>query len=441
MKYFGTDGIRGKAHDYITRELSYKVGKSMELLENDLVVIGRDTRESSIMIVENLKKGILDGGLNVLDLGVVATPVLAYFSIIKNCHGIMVTASHNPYQDNGIKVFNRGRKTNTEEEKKIENVIDSKIILENKTFGEELFYEDPLDEYFKLYKNFITTSKKKVILDLANGATVKSAKFIFDKITNRVEYIGDKPDGVNINKNVGSTHIDNLVEKVVKRKFDVGFSFDGDGDRVLAVDKTGAIIDGDLMIYIIASYLHESGLLKNNTVVLTKMSNLGIIEALEKKGINVIQTNVGDKYVVDAMHKLDAIVGGENSGHIINRNLFISGDGVLNAAYMIKIMEEKKSTLGELVGDLEMYPDSLVNLRNIDKSIIKDKELTTLVKTLKAKLGHNGKILVRASGTEPLIRISVSAKTEVRMNEISNTIIEKILTISKERKSIWKNML
>jgi phosphoglucosamine mutase len=436
MKYFGTDGIRGKAHDFITRDLSYKVGRSMELLENDLIVIGRDTRESGNMIVENLKRGIFDAGLRVLDLGIVATPILAYYSILKDCHGIMVTASHNPYQDNGIKIFSKGRKTNSEEEKKIENVINSKIVLDNKLHGEELYYENPLSEYFNLYEKFITTSKKKVILDLANGATVKSAKYIFDKITNHVEYIGDKPDGLNINENVGSTHIDNLVEAVVKRKFDVGFSFDGDGDRVLAVDKTGAIIDGDLMIYIIASYLHESNSLKNNTVVLTKMSNLGIIKALEKKGITVVQTKVGDKYVVDALHKLDAIVGGENSGHIINRNLFISGDGVLNAAYMIKIMEDKKSTLGELVGDLEMYPDSLVNLRNIDKSIIKDKELTTLVKTLKTELGHNGKILVRASGTEPLIRISVSAKTEDRMNEVSNIIIEKILTISKERKSI-----
>jgi phosphoglucosamine mutase len=435
MKYFGTDGIRGEAFIDITRELSYSVGRSMELLEKRQVVIGRDTRESGNAIIEEIKRGIIDAGLMVLDLGIVSTPILAYYSIIKRCHGIMVTASHNPYQDNGIKVFNRGRKTNIQEEMKIEDVIDYQANLTKPELGEELSYENPLEQYFNLYADFITKSGLKIALDLANGATVKSAKYIFDKISRRCKYIGDKPDGININKGVGSTHLDHLIEEVTKGKFDVGFSFDGDGDRVLAIDKTGKIIDGDLMIYIIANYLFEKDLLKNNTVVLTKMSNIGIIQALEEKGIKVIQTNVGDKYVVEALHELDAILGGENSGHIINRNLFVSGDGVLNAAFMVKIMKEKNASLGELIQNLEIYPDSLVNLRNIDKTIIEDKEVIKLVKKFKKELGNKGKILVRASGTEPLIRVSVSAQTEDTMNRVSNEIIGKILTISKERKS------
>lgn len=435
MKYFGTDGIRGKAFEYITRDLSYAVGRSMELLEKKLVVIGRDTRESGTMIVEQIKKGIIDAGLRVLDLKIVPTPVLAHYSILKNCYGIMVTASHNPYQDNGIKVFNKGRKTTIKEEMKIEDVIDSQIELKNPEKGEELEYIEPLEEYLNLFSKFLPITKLKVVLDLANGATIKSAKYIFGSITRHCKYIGDKPDGININENVGSTHIDNLVNEVLKSKYDVGFSFDGDGDRVLAVDKTGKIIDGDLIIYIIACYLFEQNQLKNNTVVLTKMSNIGIIQALEKKGIKVIQTDVGDKYVVEAMHEMDATLGGENSGHVINRNLFVSGDGVLTASYLIKIMEEKKMSLCELIQDVEIYPDSLVNLKNIDKTIISDKQVTNLVKQLEKELGNKGKILIRASGTEPLIRVSVSAQTEDVMNQISNEIIGKILTISKERKS------
>lgn len=434
MKYFGTDGIRGKAYTDITEELAYKVGRSMELLEEKLIVIGRDTRESGEMIVNALKRGVIDAGLEVLDLRVVATPILGYYSILKDCHGIMVTASHNPYHDNGIKVFNRGRKTTLAEEEKVEQVIDG-LQLKDKELGKELPYENPLDNYFVLYKDFITTTKMNIALDLANGATVNSAKYIFSNISTNIDYIGDKPDGKNINLNVGSTHIDNLAKYVVENSLDIGFSFDGDGDRVLACDNTGKVIDGDLLIYICAIYLQEKGLLKNNKVVLTKMSNLGIIEALETRGIDVIQTDVGDKYVVEAMHKYDAMIGGENSGHVINRTLFISGDGVLNAAYIVRILEEMQITISELIENVTFYPDKLVNIKNIDKTIVQDERVINLVEELKAELGNQGKILVRASGTEPLIRVSASAKTEEKVDEIINKIINKIKMINKERES------
>lgn len=433
MKYFGTDGIRGKAYIDINEEIAYKVGRSLELLEEKLVVIGRDTRVSGNMIVNAIKKGALEAGLEVLDLEVVPTPLLAYFSILNDCHGVMVTASHNPYQDNGIKVFNRGRKTTINEEEKIEAVIDGQIKFEHNNVGKILDYFNPLPVYIDLYKDFLCTTKMNIILDLANGATVKSAKYIFSKINSLVTYVGDQPDGKNINFNVGSTHIDHLAKKVIEGSYDVGFSFDGDGDRVLAVDKTGKIIDGDLLIYVIACYLQEKDALNNNLVVLSKMSNLGIIHALEARGIRVIQTDVGDKYIVEALTNFDGVLGGENSGHIINRNLFISGDGVLNAAFIVKILEEKKATLNELLEDVSMFPDKLVNLRDIDKTIVSDPEMVSIVDYYRNKLGDQGKVLVRASGTEALIRISCSAKTEQEVDEIIQVLINKIHEINEKR--------
>lgn len=434
MNYFGTDGIRGKAYDFITYELAYAVGRSMELLETKQVVIARDTRESGSMIVNALKAGIIDAGLAVLDLEIVATPILALMSIKMACIGIMVTASHNPYEDNGIKVLNRGIKTNPEEEAKIEAVIRGEVGLKNKAKGTLLPSIDPLTIYERIFEDFIVKSDLKIALDLANGATINSANYIFNKIGKNHQFIGDKPNGTNINKGVGSTHMENLVDFVLQHQCDVGFAFDGDGDRVLAVDDAGNIVDGDLMIYVIACYLQEQGLLNNHLVVLTKMSNIGIIEALHAKGIKVIQTNVGDKYVVEALHQNDASIGGESSGHIINRNLFVSGDGVLNAAYLVMILETKKQSLRHLIQDVTMYPDKLVNLRNVDKDLVNHPLVIELVQNLKADLGSKGKVLVRASGTEPLIRISASAKTMAEVDEMIQKITDTIETLSKERK-------
>jgi len=433
MKYFGTDGIRGKAYEFIDFDLAYSVGRSMDKLDTKMVIIARDTRESGLMISKAIKKGVIDAGLKVLNVDIVATPILAHLSIVNDCFGIMVTASHNPYMDNGIKVFNRGRKTTLEEEQLIEEIIDRDYKLEKVKGGFEAAFYNPLPVYFDLFKDFITTTKLRIALDLANGAAITSAKYIFNQISEHLEFIGDAPNGYNINKFVGSTHVKTLAKHVVDFKCDLGFSFDGDGDRLIAVDNDGRIIDGDLMIYIIATYLKEKDLLDNNLVVLTKMSNLGIIDALNQKGIEVIQTDVGDKYVVQALTEKDAIIGGENSGHIINRNLFISGDGVLNAAFLVKILEEKKSTFGDLLRDVNIYPDKLVNLEDIDKTICQDQRLINLVNELKEKLGTQGKLLVRPSGTEPLIRISAQAKTEELMNEVIDTVILQIKEISKER--------
>ena len=433
MKYFGTDGIRGKAFDFITVEMAYSVGRSLGLLEKKKVIVCRDTRASGLNIVKAIKRGVIDSGLEVLDIDILATPILAYMSLIHECYGVMVTASHNPYTDNGIKIFNKGYKTTPEEEQIIEDVIDGVTELKKANRGIELAYFNPLYTYGALYKNIQFKCKKKIVLDLANGATIKSAKFILNQTCSNLEYIGDEPNGYNINDNVGSTHIDKLRNYVLNNGFDIGISFDGDGDRVLVVDGEGTIIDGDLLIYIFATYLKEIGKLNNNLVVLTKMSNIGIIKALKEKGIETVQTDIGDKYVIKAMNELDATIGGENSGHIINKYLFISGDGVLNAAFLLMILVEKNTTIKELIKDVSFYPDRLHNIKNIDKSLVNDKRIIKLVDKIREDLGEEGKVLVRPSGTEPMIRISASAKTKEQVDNIIKIIEDKFKEIIKEK--------
>ncbi len=430
MKYFGTDGIRGLAYDFITQEMAYSVGRSLGLIEKNKVIIARDTRESGLMISNAIKAGIIDAGLEVMDLDIIATPILAFVSIKEKCTAVMITASHNPYMDNGIKVFSKGKKTTEEQEIIIEAVIDGTIKLSNITGGKELEYVDPLPAYSKLFKPFKCVSGKRIVLDLANGAAIKSAKYIFNPICSDIDFIGDEPNGYNINEGVGSTHINELSTYVVQHKFDLGFSFDGDGDRVLAVDKNGDVIDGDLLIYIIACYLKEKHLLNNSLVVLTKMSNLGIISALKEKGIKTIQTDVGDKHVLQALAEKNATIGGENSGHIINRYLLDTGDGVLNAAFILKILEEKNVDISELIKDVTFYPDRLYNLRGFNRALAYDPRIIELVNTIQKELGTEGKVLVRPSGTEPFIRISASAKTIREVNGIIERISEKFKEIS-----------
>ena len=435
MKYFGTDGIRGKAETFITEDLAYSVGQSMALLHAKHVVIARDTRASGIWIVDALKRGMIEKGIDVLDLGVVPTPVLAHMSILRACYGVMVTASHNPYQDNGIKIFHQGTKTNHAQEEVIEQVIDQRMKVPETCPGKELMANDVFERYLTLYEGLLEPTSYAIGLDLANGATVSTAALVFSQIAKNVHYIGNNPNGTNINEAVGSTHIENLAKEVVEKKLDVGFSFDGDGDRVLAVDADGSIIDGDLMIYIMAVYLKQLNLLNNHLVVLTKMSNLGIIKALKRHGINVIQTDVGDKYVVEAMQKHGADLGGENSGHIINRHLFISGDGVLNAAYILHIMQATKKSIKALIEDVSMYPDKLVNVKDVDKTLVNHPSLTSLVEQIKETLGDDGKVLLRASGTESLVRISASAKTMQEVDDIIDTIKRQLIALDQERKA------
>ncbi|HQN75051.1 MAG TPA: phosphoglucosamine mutase, partial [Bacillota bacterium] len=312
MKYFGTDGVRGKANEFITEEMSFRVGKAMHLFKDktNKIIIARDTRISGTMIVENIKKGALMAGLDVCDIGVYATPILAFATIDNDCFGIMVTASHNPYYDNGIKIFNRGKKTVEKDEFLVEEVIDNDLDLAGVIPGKEIEIDSILKNYYQLYQNFPIKLALKVGLDLANGATIKSAMAILPQIFVEYHVIGNEPDGYNINKDCGSTHLDKLQDLVRTKNLDLGIAFDGDGDRILVVDDMGMTIDGDLLIYIFAKYLKEQNLLNNNVVVLSKMSNLGIIKALNNLGIRVVQTDVGDKYIFRALDEEASVLGG-----------------------------------------------------------------------------------------------------------------------------------
>jgi phosphoglucosamine mutase len=428
VKYFGTDGIRGKAYTFITEEMSFRIGKSLNHFKSisKKIYIARDTRISGTMIVENIKKGALLAGIDVCNLGVYATPLLAFASVKNDCIGVMVTASHNPYHDNGIKIFNRGEKSSDAMELLIEEVIDNDLDLANETPGNEFEDSKIIDLYFENFKDFDTTMNINVGLDLANGATTTSALKALARYVGKAFVIGDKPDGLNINLNCGSTHLEALQELVIQNQLDLGFAFDGDGDRVLVVDDLGEIIDGDLLIYIMAKYLKHHNLLNNDVVVLSKMSNLGIIRALNDLGIRVIQTEVGDKYIFKALDEEQGVLGGENSGHIINKHLFKTGDGVLNAWFILKVLNHFQIKLSVLKKEVTYYPDILINIKNIDKNLVNDEEVIQTVEKYKTMLGSDGKVLVRASGTEPLIRVSVSAKTEELVKTISSDLVNLI---------------
>ncbi len=433
MKYFGTDGIRGKAYEFINEDMAFAVGKSLVHFKDKskTLIIARDTRESGEMIVKNITKGAKLAGLDVCDLGVYATPILAYSCLSNNCFGIMVTASHNPYIDNGIKVFYQGKKLHEAEEEIIEAVIDRGVTIEHTEAGQDIEFPNLLKNYYELYTDFTQTLHLNIALDLANGATLKSAKKTLPNYVVSAVYLGDNPNGQNINKNCGSTRLDSLRNLVLEQKLDLGIAFDGDGDRILVVDDEGDIIDGDFLIYLFAKYLKDQQKLNNNVVVLSKMSNLGIIRALEQLDINVIQTEVGDKYIFRALYDEEGTLGGENSGHIINRAILESGDGVLNAWYLLKILNHYQKSLSAFKKEVQYYPDKLVNIKDIDKNIAKNQEVVDLVNQYREELGNDGKVLVRASGTEPLIRVSVSAKTDELVQKIVDDLVDKILSIKK----------
>jgi len=432
-KYFGTDGIRGKAYEFLTFELAFSLGKALSILENETLVIGRDTRESGDMLVDAIKQGAKVSGIDVLDIGVVPTPKLSFISGEMKALGVMVTASHNPYQDNGIKVFNSGTKIFLEKEEIIEQVIDGLICppMPNKV-GQDLPMISHQKIYESLFKGLLNPTDYRIALDMANGATFETGKLMFEKICNHLFTMGDTPDGKNINVLCGSTHPGQLGWEVANRKLDFGFAFDGDGDRVLMVNKDGKLFDGDMLIYVCALYLKEKNKLNHNTVVLSKMSNLGIIKALKQKDINVVQTDVGDKYIIEAMNRFGYVLGGENSGHIINTTLLDTGDGVLNAIFIVNIMKEWGKTIEEICEDIVFYPDKMVNLRNIDKSLVKHEEVLKVVEEVKNRLQDDGFVIVRASGTEPMIRVSVSAKSMDTVNECIDLIVSTLGKLNRE---------
>ena len=441
-KYFGTDGIRGIAGESLTADLSFKVGKALgklltEKKEHPKVVIGRDTRISCDMIEHALTAGLTSTGVNVMTVGTIPTPAIAYLTkTIETDSGIMISASHNPYQDNGIKIFGPdGFKLTDEEELEIESLIDNSKQIKNASFekiGKVYSGNELTQKYIQHIKQSISgdLSNIKIALDCANGATTGVAPFIFGDLEADIETIGCQPNGTNINDNVGSTKINTISDFVKENNVDVGFAFDGDGDRVLAVDAKGHVVDGDKIMFILAKHLKEQGELKDNMVVSTVMSNIGFYKAIEENGLQSVKTAVGDRYVVEEMRKNDYSLGGEQSGHIVMMNYATTGDGILTAVKLADIIKTSGKSLEELASEVNIYPQKLVNIKVVDKkTAMEDSEILAECEKVEKELEGNGRILLRASGTENLIRVMVEASSD----ELTDKYCEQVAKIVREK--------
>lgn len=424
-KYFGTDGFRGEANKNLTADHAYKIGRYLgwyyqhkEDNERCRVVIGKDTRRSSYMFEYALVAGLTASGADVYLLHVTTTPSVSYVTRTESFDcGIMISASHNPYYDNGIKLLNsNGEKMDEETILKIEDYLDGKCeevpYAEKENIGCTVDHSAGRNRYIGYLISLATRSykDKKVGLDCANGSSWMIAKSVFDALGAKTYVINNQPDGVNINTNCGSTHIEGLQKFVVENGLDVGFAFDGDADRCLCVDENGNLVDGDAIMYIYGCYLKERGKLFGNKVVTTVMSNFGLYKAFDAVGIDYEKTAVGDKYVYENMVQNGYRLGGEQSGHIIFKKYATTGDGILTAIKMMEVMLEKKKTLSELASPFKVYPQVLKNIRVTDKREAQDdSDVQAAVKEVADALGTDGRILVRESGTEPVVRVMVEA--------------------------------
>lgn len=426
-KYFGTDGIRGVSFEKLNSELAFRVGQGLvHTFKPSQVVIGMDTRESSPMLAYSIANGILSLGVDVLFAGVVSTPMVSHYSKLKNIIGVMITASHNPFMDNGIKVFNKGYKSADADELLIEDFMDNGEVT-YQSFGKLTLSNDIHDEYIKIYEQMdLKPTNKRIGFDSANGANYLISKEIFDNISPNSVQINHRPNGKNINLNCGSTHMYAILDLIREHHLDFGFSFDGDGDRIMVADHNLRIYDGDLIIYMIATYLKKKNLLNKNTVVLTKMSNPGILKALSDEGIAYTLTDVGDKYVFHELYTNDYTIGGESSGHVILTHLLHTGDGLLVGVYLLKILEELNTTLSELVSNVELYPFKLTNIKGIDKKVLTLPQVQSKIASIQERLGSHSLLLVRASGTEALIRVTISSKNESLVESLTNELVSYI---------------
>ncbi|MDU3000449.1 phosphoglucosamine mutase [Streptococcus sp. HMSC057G03] len=437
-KYFGTDGVRGEANVELTPELAFKLGRfggyvlSQHEEETPLVFVGRDTRISGEMLEHALIAGLLSVGIRVYKLGVIATPGVAYLvRTEKASAGVMISASHNPALDNGIKFFGGdGFKLDDDRELEIEALLDAAEDTLPRPSAQGLGTVMEYPEGLRKYQEFLVSTGVQlegmhVVLDTANGAASTSARQIFADLGAQLTVIGENPDGLNINDGVGSTHPEHLQEKVKEVGAAIGLAFDGDSDRLIAVDESGEIVDGDKIMYIIGSYLSSKGLLEKNTIVTTVMSNLGFHKALDAKGIQKEITAVGDRYVVEEMRKSGYNLGGEQSGHVVIMDYNTTGDGQLTGVQLTKIMQETGKKLSELAAEVTIYPQKLVNIR-VENSM-KDKAMEVpaireIIEKMEAEMAGNGRILVRPSGTEPLLRVMAEAPTHEEVDYYVDTI-------------------
>lgn len=442
-KYFGTDGFRGEANIDLTVEHAYQVGRYLGWYykgrnHKPRVVIGKDTRRSSYMFEYSLVAGLTASGADVFLLHVTTTPSVSY--VVRSegfdC-GIMISASHNPYYDNGIKIINGyGSKLEADVENRIEQYIDGmagKLPFATKDdIGRTVDYSMGRNRYIGYLMSIPTRSfrKVKVGLDCANGSSSAIAKSVFDALGAKTYVIHNSPDGVNINKNCGSTHIESLQQFVVQNGLDVGFAYDGDADRCLAVDEFGRVVNGDMILYICGLYMKERGELINNTIVTTIMSNFGLYKSLDRVGINYEKTDVGDKYVYENMVKNGHCLGGEQSGHIIFSKHATTGDGILTSLKVMETMIEKKKTMSELVNDIEIYPQLLMNVKVKSKEeTLNDPDVNQAIDEVSEALGNDGRILVRQSGTEPVIRVMVEATSDT----LCHKYVYKVIKVIKQK--------
>lgn len=442
-KYFGTDGFRGEANIDLTVEHAYKVGRFIGWYFNQKtsrakVVIGKDTRRSSYMFENALVAGLTASGADAYMLYVTTTPSVAYVVRTEqfDC-GIMISASHNPFYDNGIKLINaKGHKMEAEVEEKIEAYIDGKTeelpFATKKEIGRAKDYSAGRNHYIGYLISSATRSFKgvKVGLDCANGSSFAIAENVFKALGAETYVINRDPDGTNINTNCGSTHIEILQGYVKENHLDVGFAYDGDADRCIAVDEEGKVVDGDLILYVCGQYMKKHGELNNNTIVTTVMSNLGLYKALDAAGISYEKTAVGDKYVNENMVKNGHALGGEQSGHIIFSKFATTGDGILTSLKIMEAMIEQKQSLGQLTEPVEIFPQILENVRVSDKKAAQeDSDVRAAVAEVEKELGNDGRILVRESGTEPLVRVMV----EARSHEICRSQVDRVVKVLRQK--------
>ena len=452
-KYFGTDGFRGEANVNLTADHAYKVGRFLGWYYGELkrragdteparIVIGKDTRRSSYMFEDSLVGGLTASGADAYLLHVTTTPSVAYVARVDefDC-GIMISASHNPYYDNGIKLINRnGEKMSEETITLVEAYLDGELevfgqkwdnipFAEKEHIGCTVDYVSGRNRYigYLISLGMYSFRGVKVALDCANGSAWNIAKSVFDALGASTYLINAEPNGTNINTNAGSTHIEGLCKYVVDNGMDVGFAYDGDADRCLCVDEKGNVITGDHILYIYGRYMKERGKLINNTVVTTVMSNFGLYKAFDEFGIDYAKTKVGDKYVYEYMIKNGCRIGGEQSGHIIFSKYASTGDGILTSLKIMEVMLARKKKLSELAEPLTVYPQVLVNVKVKDKRAAQDDpDVVNAVEAVAEELGQSGRILVRESGTEPLVRVMVEAQSEDTCQRLVDKVVDVI---------------
>ena len=455
-RYFGTDGFRGEANENLTADHAYKVGRFLGWYYGELkrqkgddtpakIVIGKDTRRSSYMFEYSIVGGLTASGADAYLLHVTTTPSVAYIARVDefDC-GIMISASHNPYYDNGIKLINgNGEKMDEETISLVEDYIDGKLEVFGQKWEEVPFahrehigctvdYISGRNRYvgYLISLGMYSFRGMKVGLDCANGSSWNIARSVFDALGAKTYVINASPDGTNINMNAGSTHIEGLCRYVVENGLDVGFAYDGDADRCLCVDEKGNVISGDHILYIYGAYMKERGKLINNTVVTTVMSNFGLYKAFDELSIGYAKTAVGDKYVYEYMTKNSCRIGGEQSGHIIFSKYASTGDGILTSLKMMEVMMAKKKKMSELAEPLKIYPQVLENIRVTDKKAAQqDSDVQAAVKAVAQELGESGRILVRESGTEPLVRVMVEASDE----DICRRYVDSVINVIRSK--------